>query len=88
MPFYSVTYILPNERTGDQARFLCNKCGSPSNWHHGATDQPDLPIVLRCDTCFNECAEFATEEEKNRGIAEIHERALFFNGQVRVERQN
>jgi hypothetical protein len=86
MPFYSVTYILPNEARNEHARFICNKCGSEPAWHRGAADRPDLPIQLRCDTCFNQCAEFLTEELKDKEIAEIHERAELLNTPLRVEK--
>lgn len=85
MPFYSVSYILPNEERGEPARFVCNKCGSEPTWHRGAADRADLPIQLRCDGCFNQCAEFLTEELKNEEIAEIHRRALLLNTPLRFE---
>jgi hypothetical protein len=85
MPFYSVTYILRNEERCEPARFLCNKCGSEPTWHSGAADRPDLPIQLRCDACFSQCAEFLTEELKNEEIAEIHRRALLLNAPLRFE---
>lgn len=60
MPFYSVTYILPNAERNEPARFLCNKCFAEPIWHRGVAERPDLPIQLRCDVCLDQCAEFLT----------------------------
>jgi hypothetical protein len=86
MPFYSVTYILPNAERGEGARFICNRCGGVPSWHRGAADQPDLPIQLRCDACLNQCAEFLTEELRDKEIAELHERAVSANSQLHIEK--
>ena len=85
MPFYSVTYILPNAERNEPARFLCNKCGTEPTWHRGVADRPDLPIQLRCDACLNQCAEFLTEELKGEEIEEVHRRALSLNVPLRFE---
>lgn len=86
MPFYSLTYILPNADRGERSRMLCNKCGAEPSWHRGAANRPDLPIQLRCDQCFNQCAEFLTEETRDAELAQLHERALVLNEAVRIEK--
>jgi hypothetical protein len=82
MPFRRVTYLLPDEPRGLPARFICSKCNTAPSWHTGAANTADLPIQLRCDRCFEQCAEFLTTGHRDKEIAELHQRAVEINGPI------
>jgi hypothetical protein len=88
MPFYQVIYLLPKADAEFRGGFRCQVCGAEPTWHPGVADRPDLPIQLRCDNCLTQCAEFTTTQERDREIAELHEKAVAYNHDITFAKAN